>query len=51
MTQGTALLTTATPLLTITQGVGTITLSTPGTGEYKLILSTTYPDVRAFILY
>lgn len=51
VTQGTAFLNTATPLLTITQGVGTITLSTPGTNEYKLILSTTNPDVRAFILY
>ena len=51
VTTGTASLNSVTPLLTITQGSNTITLSTPGTGENKLILSTIYMDVRAFILY
>jgi hypothetical protein len=51
VTTGTADLDTVTPLLTITQGPHTITLSTPGTNDYKLVLSTTYMDVRAFILY
>jgi len=51
VTTGTANLASATTLLTITQGPFTVTLSTPGTNEYKLVLSTNFMDVRAFIIY
>jgi hypothetical protein len=51
VTTGTASLGSVTTLLTITQGADTITLSTPGTGENKLVLTTSNLDVRAFIIY
>lgn len=51
VTSGEADLDSVTQLLVITNGPWTITLSTPGVNEYKLVLSTNMMDVRAFIVY